>query len=227
MQKFVKMLSDSCRELKKAQVLAAAAMFAALALDPKLCGLYPDRPLYQDRIFQYSQPAGGFPLGPVTGGLFAGILDIVKFFLKPDGVFFPGYTFNAILAAVIYGCFYYKKNLTLGRVLVAKGIVVIVVNLFLNTLWLSMLGGKAFMAILPPRLLKNIIMWPRRLLSLLRSGKDTGESRRLPSLPQRNGSQQGGKINSEYLIHKKKALQTQSLKRFLFSSYSFSSYPSG
>ena len=61
---------------------------------------------------------------------------------------------------MIYGCFYYKKNLTLGRVLVAKGIVVIVVNLFLNTLWLSMLGGKAFMAILPPRLLKNIIMWP-------------------------------------------------------------------
>ena len=39
----------------------------------------------------------------MTGGLFAGILDIVKFFLKPDGVFFPGYTFNAILAAVIYG----------------------------------------------------------------------------------------------------------------------------
>ena len=64
MQKFVKMLSDSCRELKKAQVLAAAAMFAALALYPKLCGLYPDRPLYQDRIFQYSQPAGGFPLRP-------------------------------------------------------------------------------------------------------------------------------------------------------------------
>ena len=61
---------------------------------------------------------------------------------------------------MIYGCFYYKKNLTLGRVLVAKGIVVIVVNLFLNTLWLSMLGGKAFMALLPPRLLKNIIMWP-------------------------------------------------------------------
>ena len=160
MQKFVKMLSDSCRELKKAQVLAAAAMFAALALILNYVASIQVGPYIKIGFSSIPNQLMDFLFGPVTGGLFAGILDIFKFFLKPDGVFFPGYTFNAILAAVIYGCFYYKKNLTLGRVLVAKGIVVIVVNLFLNTLWLSMLGGKAFMAILPPRLLKNIIMWP-------------------------------------------------------------------
>ena len=98
--------------------------------------------------------------GPVTGSLFAGVLDIVKYVLKPDGAFFFGFTFNAMLAAFIYGCFYYKKKLTLWRVLLAKLIVILVVNVFLNTLWLDMLYGKGFLVLLPARAVKNLIMWP-------------------------------------------------------------------
>lgn len=98
--------------------------------------------------------------GPVTGSLFAGILDIVKYVMKPDGAFFFGFTFNAMLAAFIYGCFYYKKKLTLRRVLLAKLIVVLVVNVLLSTLWLDMLYGKGFLVLLPARAVKNLIMWP-------------------------------------------------------------------
>ena len=98
--------------------------------------------------------------GPVTGGLFAGILDIVKYFMRPDGGFFFGFTFNAMLAAFIYGCFYYRQKLTLKRVLIAKLVVILIVNVLLNTLWLDMLYGKGFLAILPARALKNLIMWP-------------------------------------------------------------------
>ena len=57
--------------------------------------------------------------GPITGCLFAGVFDIVKFFIRPDGPFFFGFTFNAMLAAFIYGCFYYKHRLTFRRVLIA------------------------------------------------------------------------------------------------------------
>jgi len=65
-----------------------------------------------------------------------------------------------MLAAFIYGCFYYKKKLTLRRVLLAKLIVVLVVNVLLSTLWLDMLYGKGFLVLLPARAVKNLIMWP-------------------------------------------------------------------
>jgi len=60
----------------------------------------------------------------------------------------------------IYGCFYYKHKLTFRRVLIAKLVVVLIVNVLLNTLWLDMLYGKGFLAILPMRTVKNLIMWP-------------------------------------------------------------------
>jgi ECF transporter S component (folate family) len=98
--------------------------------------------------------------GPVTGMLFAAIMDVVKYFLRPDGPFFFGFTFNAMLAAFIFGCFFYKKKITIWRVLAAKAVVALVVNIILNTWFLDMLYGKGFLAVLPMRALKNVIMWP-------------------------------------------------------------------
>ena len=34
-----------------------------------------------------------FLFGPVVGGIFGGVLDLLKFIIKPDGTFFPGFTF--------------------------------------------------------------------------------------------------------------------------------------
>ena len=88
------------------------------------------------------------------------MLDLLKYIIKPSGQFFPGFTFDAILAGVLYGCMFYQKPFTLRRVLAAKFIVVLICNVFFNTLWISMLYGKAFMVLLPARVLKNLIMWP-------------------------------------------------------------------
>ena len=60
----------------------------------------------------------------------------------------------------MYGCFYYRQKLTIKRVLAAKFIVMLTVNVLLNTLWISMLYGKGIMVLLPARALKNLIMWP-------------------------------------------------------------------
>ena len=45
--------------------------------------------------------------GPVVGGIMGGVADIIKYLLKPTGPFFFGFTFNAILGAVIYGAVSY------------------------------------------------------------------------------------------------------------------------
>ena len=39
--------------------------------------------------------------GPITAGIFGGIMDIIKFILKPTGPYFPGFTLSAIL-----GCYH-------------------------------------------------------------------------------------------------------------------------
>lgn len=154
------MFLTSAKELKSVPALAMCAMLAALALILNSVATINLGPYIKIGFSGIPNQIVDYLFGPVTGGLFAGILDIVKYFMRPDGGFFFGFTFNAMLAAFIYGCFYYRQKLTLKRVLIAKLVVVLVVNVLLNTLWLDMLYGKGFLAILPARALKNLIMWP-------------------------------------------------------------------
>lgn len=54
----------------------------------------------------------------------------------------------------------YKKPLTIKRVILANLLVTVLVNLGLNTYWLTILYGDGFFALLPARILKQIIMLP-------------------------------------------------------------------
>ena len=154
------MFFDSARELKKTSVLTACAMLAALAFVLNQVASISIGPYIKIGFSGLPNQIVDYLFGPITSSLFAGILDLVKYFAKPDGPFFFGFTFNAMAGAFIYGCFYYRKKMTLWRVFAAKFVVVVLVNIFLNTLWLDMLYGKGFLAILPARALKNLIMWP-------------------------------------------------------------------
>ena len=98
--------------------------------------------------------------GPAIAGIFGGVLDIIKFMLRPDGTFFPGFTISAILGGLIYGTVLYKKTVTVWRVLLAQFLVKLLVNIGCNTLWLNMLYQKAILVILPERILTNLIMLP-------------------------------------------------------------------
>ncbi len=143
------MFLNSAKELKSVPALAMSAMLAALALILNSVATINLGPYIKIGFSGIPNQIVDYLFGPVTGGLFAGILDIVKYFMRPDGGFFFGFTFNAMLAAFIYGCFYYRQKLTLKRVLIAKLVVILIVNVLLNTLWLDMLYGKGFLAILP------------------------------------------------------------------------------
>lgn len=102
----------------------------------------------------------GMLFGPVLGGVVAGLGDVIKFFLKPTGPFFPGFTITALLGGVIYGMFFYKNKVTLSRCVFAKLCVNVLLNIVLNTFWNSILMGKAFWALLVPRVWKNIVLLP-------------------------------------------------------------------
>ncbi len=98
--------------------------------------------------------------GPAIGAIFGAALDVIKWFMNPTGDFFPGFTISAALGGIIYGFAFYKKNITVPRVLIAQLIVKVFVNICLNSLWLKILYDKAIIALLPGRILSNAIMLP-------------------------------------------------------------------
>ena len=86
--------------------------------------------------------------------------DILKLLLYPTGAWIPGLTLNCLLAGLIYGFFLYRKPTNFWRILAAELTVALLVNVLLGTFWLSQVYGKAFMVMLPARLIKNVIKAP-------------------------------------------------------------------
>lgn len=160
MQKFKKLYVDSIQEFKTTRNMVICGFMAALAIVLSYTTSLDLGPYIRIGFSGLPNRIVDFLFGPITGCIFGGALDILKFILKPTGPFFFGFTFNAILASVIYGIFFYKKPIKLWRIFIAELLVKIIVNCLFNTLWLSMLYGKGFFVILPARVLKNIIMLP-------------------------------------------------------------------
>lgn len=159
MNKLANIYRDSYRELKNVRTITTAAMFLAISV---VLGYFTIEagPYLKIGFGTVANQFVYYLFGPVVGGLYGGVLDLVKYIVKPTGGFFPGFTFNAILAGIIYGTLLYHRPLTFKRVLGVHFIVIMVCNVCLNTLWLSMLSGKAIMVLIPVRLVKNLIMWP-------------------------------------------------------------------
>lgn len=170
MKRLATLFTQSYQELKQVRTITICSMFAALAV---VLGYFTIQAGDYIKIGFSGIPNRmvDYLFGPVVGGCFGGMLDILKYIIKPTGGFFPGFTLNAILAGVIYGSFFYKRPFTLWRILAVKLLAVLICNVFLNTLWLSMLYGKAFLVLLPARLLKNLIMWPIDSIILYLVGK--------------------------------------------------------
>ncbi len=152
--------SNSLKEFQKLRNVVFCGMMAAVAI---ILGY-----VATIRIGQFIRIGfSGLPnqvidylFGPAVGAIFGAALDIIKWFLQPSGDFFPGFTISAALGGIIYGFAFYKKNITIPRVLIAQLIVKIFVNIGLNSLWLKMLYDQAIIALLPGRILSNSIMLP-------------------------------------------------------------------
>lgn len=98
--------------------------------------------------------------GPIWAGAAYALGDIIGVFLLPQGPYFPGFTITALLSGIIFGLVFYKKEITWKRSLFASLIVVLTMDLILNTFWLHVLMGQGFIALLPTRLVKCAITLP-------------------------------------------------------------------
>ena len=103
----------------------------------------------------------GMMYGPLSAGIAYAIGDILGMLLFPTGgSFFPGFTLTAFLTGVIYGLVLYRKPKTWPRIILAACIVCLGMNLCLDTAWLHILMGQGYLALLPQRIFKAVVMIP-------------------------------------------------------------------
>ena len=150
----------SLGEFKRLNVVVFCGMMCALAMVLNMVASINVGPYIRIGFSGLPNQVVAYLFGPAVGGIFGAALDVIKYLIKPDGAFFPGFTVSAALGGIIYGAFLYKKKVTLARVFASQLLVKVVVNILLNTLWLNMLYGKAFLAILPGRVVSNAVMLP-------------------------------------------------------------------
>lgn len=170
--KFLEMFKSSLNEFKSLRSLTAMGLLLAVRL---LLSTFVSVPIGDTLKIGMSFVATavmGMLFGPIGGGIVSAVGDILQFAVKPSGVFFPGYTLTAFLGGFIYGLFLYKfdfknKPQFILRVIAAKASINIFVNVILGTLWLKILYNKAFIALLPVRLIKNLTLLPFEIVILV------------------------------------------------------------
>lgn len=103
--------------------------------------------------------------GPLWGIMTAAMIDLVGTLLS-GGPFFIGFTLSAILSSFIYAALLYQRPVTWRRVIIAQVLIMLVVDLVLNTLWIAIMYHTAIWALLPIRILKQLIVTPIQILLL-------------------------------------------------------------
>lgn len=102
--------------------------------------------------------------GPMWSVIIAAMGDILGTALSGQPIFI-GFTLSAIVGALIYSlAFYNKESISLTRIIIASCIIAILVNLFMNTLWIKMLYNVDFWAYFNVRLVKNLITTPIQII---------------------------------------------------------------
>lgn len=153
--------------MKKADVKKLAVMSLLIAMEVVLSRfLSVTTPIVKISFSFLPIALSGALYGPVYAGIGAAAADILGMLLFPAGAFFPGFTLTAFLTGIVYGVCLHGQSRCLLRTCVAVFVIAIVLNLGLNTLWLRIITGKGYLALLPPRVLKSIVMIPVKILGI-------------------------------------------------------------
>jgi ECF transporter S component (folate family) len=104
----------------------------------------------------------GIVLGPVYGAVCGALADLIGFPFNPQGSYFPGFTLTAAMAGFLPGLMakLVKKKWTWLNLTIIIAFTTLITSIFLNTLWLNIMMGKAFIALLPPRIIASLITIP-------------------------------------------------------------------
>jgi len=107
--------------------------------------------------------------GPIYAGIGAALADIIGVSFFSPYPLFPGFTLTAALTGIVYGLFLYnhhERHYGKIRIWIAVLIVTIILQFGLDTLWLQIITGDGFLALLPSRIIRTLIMVPVQLVAI-------------------------------------------------------------
>ena len=111
-------------------------------------------------------------LGPKYSMLIAALGDFIGAILFPFGPYFPGFTLSAAISGLVYGIFLYNNGEKLNdgkliaRLIISSLIVLGIVNIFITSLWIHLLYGKAYLVIMTGRVITQAIMLPVQVITI-------------------------------------------------------------
>ncbi len=107
----------------------------------------------------------GMLFGPLWGGVSGLLGDILVALQGPYG-YYPPMGITAFFSGLIYGLFLYEKAPTVKRIAACVITRTVLCSLLLQTVFLTFLSGKGFLALLPARLLQAAITAPVQILCI-------------------------------------------------------------
>lgn len=156
----VKLLRESANEFKNVRNLCGISLLLALRVCLNFLTIPISDACHLSFLFIVMGIIGGM-YGPFVGAVCGAVGDILCYIVHPMGGYFIGFTASAVIAGILYGLILYKNKFRVPRIIFAEMLVDVVVNVLLNTLWISMLYGTGFLELLiTVRIPKNLIMIP-------------------------------------------------------------------
>lgn len=115
---------------------------------------------------------GAIILGPKYSTFIAVISDVIGALLFPTGSYFFGFTITAFFTGLTYGLLLYRKDFKIDksfiiRLIISTIIVTGILNGVLNTIWIIMISGSASKIVIPIRILKQLIMAPIKVFTII------------------------------------------------------------
>jgi riboflavin transporter len=159
MPKIKDLFIASVKEFKDVRCITLAAMFGAFSIILARCSIQLTQSLKIEWTFLPNEFIY-YLFGPFVGAFFGTVMDVLGYFVKPDGAFFPGFTISAILKGLLFGFLLYKRKISLKRLLLVNVIRAVFIDFLLNTYWLAILYGTPYVVMLPARGIKILIMLP-------------------------------------------------------------------
>ena len=176
MKQYFVMLNENARSIKNVHVIVGVSLFFALNVIMNLFVSVYITPEIKVGFASIATAASCYFYGPIPNLIVAPLLDFVNFIVKPSGTYFPIFMISTFATAAICSKdgrhlammphFYGQDKVSLKRVILARLSYDIIVSLFLNSLFTSMLWGTPFWAIVSPKIVKNLICLPIQVVVL-------------------------------------------------------------
>ncbi len=165
---------EAVANLKNPRMLALAAMVIALRAVCKMIEI-PLGPSLNLNVGMIFNSIGAMVYGPVVGMVGAMVSDPLGYLLHPTGAYFLPYMLLDVSSSLIYALFFWKRTLSVPRVLTAKFTINMVSNIILGSLiqkwYLFVFSGAdaaaSYNLITLARVVKNLVLFPLEAMLLV------------------------------------------------------------